>query len=83
MLWIILYMYRNLEDHKSPKRKHYLVCVTGMYVSVKHFNTANIRSFKMGHWKRYILYYNDAEYFFTMLLHDVNQLEVGVYQRVA
>lgn len=54
-----------------------------MYVSVKHFNTANVRSFKMRHWKRYILYYNDAEYFFTMLLHDVNQLEVGVYQRVA
>ena len=37
----------------------------------------------MGHRKRYILDYSDAEYFFTMPLHDVNQLEVGVYQRVA
>lgn len=81
IFWIILYkyMYRNLKDHIS--HKEILCSLCHRWVFAKHFNTANIKSFKIGHRRRFIRYCNDAGvHFYTRPLSDINQLEVKVYQ---
>lgn len=73
-------MYRNLKDQISHK-EIVLCSLCHWCVFAKHFNTANIRSFKIGHGKRFIYYHNDAGvHFYTRPLSDINQLEVEAYQ---
>lgn len=73
-------MYRNLKDRISHKER-VLCSRCHWWIFAKHLNTANVRSFKIGHRKRFIRYYNDAGvHSYTRPLSDVNQLEVEVYQ---